>query len=249
MIRRFTWDIVYHESLDSTNSLMYDQVSGDPSIKEGFVIQTGYQTSGRGQIGNTWESKPDKNLICSILLRPEIEVDHQFMISKIACLALVELLNDLDIDDLRIKWPNDIYVGDKKIAGILIQNMLQGKKIKSCIIGIGLNVNQEDFESDAPNPTSVKLLLKEEHSLEQILLSLLDKLAGMCGKLQLKKNIEIDHLYKFLLYRRNQQSEFLDINGIPFMGMIKDVSTSGHLQIVTDQGLKQFAFREIKYVL
>jgi len=147
MLRRFTWDIVYHESIHSTNSLMYDEVSNTPDLNEGYVIRTDYQTSGRGQIGNTWESKSGKNLLA----------EDQFLVSKIICLSLVELLNEYDLEKVRIKWPNDIYVGDKKIAGILIQNMLQGKQIKASIIGIGLNVNQEFFESEAPNPTSLKL--------------------------------------------------------------------------------------------
>ncbi len=249
MIRRFTWDIVYHESLDSTNSLMYDEVSKDKSISEGYVIQTGYQTSGRGQIGNVWESKADQNLLCSILLKPEITVDHQFVISKIVCLAIVDLLNDYDIDDVRIKWPNDIYVRDKKIAGILIQNILQGKKVKFSIVGIGLNLNQDIFDSNAPNPISLKLLVNKKYNPDHLLLVLLDKLLEFYNKLQLKKISEIDHLYKFLLYRRNQRSSFTDINDISFYGMIKDVSPSGQLQILTDDGVKKFAFREIKYVL
>jgi len=249
MIRRFTWDIVYHETLDSTNSFLYNLLNTDADLKEGYVLRTGFQTTGRGQIGNTWESTADRNLLASILLKPDWPVEEQFVISKIICLALVELLNEMNLEDVRIKWPNDIYIGDKKIAGVLIQNVLKGKQIKASIVGVGLNINQEVFYSDAPNPTSLSIELKKKHNVNEILLRLLDKLDLFYNKLLSKQKSEIDNLYKFLLFRRNVNSKFVDSNGEPFKGMIKEVTKSGQLVIKRDSYLQQFAFREIKYIL
>jgi len=228
---------------------MFDQVSQNPTIKEGYVLRTDFQTAGRGQIGNQWESEAGKNLLASIFLKPEISVEEQFLISKVICLAMVELLNEYDLEQVRIKWPNDIYVADKKIAGILIQNMLQGKKVKSTVIGIGLNINQELFYSDAPNPTSLKLELKKELSVEKILILLLDKLNNFYAKISLGQKTEIDNLYKFLLYRRNEIFTFRTGDGKTFDGSITDVSKTGQLLIKTEETIRQFGFREIKYVL
>lgn len=249
MIRRFTWDIVYHETLDSTNSFLYNLLNTDSDLKEGYVLRTGFQTTGRGQIGNTWESTGDRNLLASILLKPDWPVEEQFVISKIICLALVELLNEMNLEDVRIKWPNDIYVGDKKIAGVLIQNVLKGKQIKASIVGVGLNINQEVFYSDAPNPTSLSIELKKKYNVNEILLRLLDKLDLFYNKLLSQQKSEIDNLYKFLLFRRNVNSKFVNSNGETFQGIIKEVTKSGQLVVKRDSYLQQFAFREIKYIL
>ena len=122
-----------------------------------MVLVADYQTAGRGQGTNSWESERGQNLTCSLGFSPDgVKASRQYILSMAIAVALTETLAGLP-HPVSIKWPNDIYVGDKKICGILIENMLKGEHIRHCIIGIGLNINQKRFVSDAPNPTSMAL--------------------------------------------------------------------------------------------
>jgi len=152
---KFVPHIISFDSLPSTNNELKNRLKTN-DLSEFTTILTSYQTNGRGQQSNVWESADGLNLTFSVLLKPVfLEPALQFYLSKIVALALTDVLMKY-VDELSIKWPNDIYVGEKKIAGILIENSLMGSCIDTCVVGIGLNVNQLSFQSSAPNPISLK---------------------------------------------------------------------------------------------
>ena len=160
------WKIIHIDETDSTNRYL-------KGVKEGNVVVADYQTSGRGCGTNTWESERGKNMLFSVMIHPvQLPVQRQFHISMAISLAIVEALEQ-QIGDVSIKWPNDIYWRNAKICGILIENTLQGNRIKDSVIGVGLNVNQRAFHSDAPNPVSLWQIHGQETDREQLLRDIL----------------------------------------------------------------------------
>lgn len=154
--------IKWYNRIDSTNLQAHRELQ---DAEEGTVWVADFQTAGRGQRGNSWESTEGVNLLFTVLLRPDfLPVADQFSISRITALAIVKYLEGKGLHP-KIKWPNDIYINDKKICGILIEHTLCGANLSASILGIGININQKVFESDAPNPTS--LLLELQHSMPQ----------------------------------------------------------------------------------
>ena len=207
----------------------------------GTVIYTSRQTAGRGQKGNSWESEPGKNLTFSMLLkRPPVAPQRQFAISEAVSVAIVDVLNTLG-DGFAIKWPNDIYWRDGKIGGILIENTLQGNSVKDCIIGIGLNVNQRVFLSNAPNPVSLWQISEQETDCEQLLHDILEAFQDYLGKYNKDE-------YLSMLYRRKGFHPYSDKDG-PFMAELVDVEDSGHLLLRDDDGKeRRYAFKEVTFI-
>lgn len=154
--------------VNSTNAFMKQLVQNSDNKTEGLVVNTINQTSGRGQQGNRWESEKGKNLTFSVYLRPNTLIQNQFIISKVVSLGIIDFLLDMGLTNAEIKWPNDIYCGKHKIAGILIENTVKGNKVCSSVVGIGLNVNQINFNS-GNNPTSVTKELGVEQNLDALL--------------------------------------------------------------------------------
>ena len=176
--------IIWRDTCPSTNS---DPAVLDPEAPHGLVVAAREQTAGRGQRGNTWESGPGLNLSFSIVLRPgDLHAVRQFCISEAVALAVAETVeeelrsNGVD-DPVYVKWPNDIYVGDRKICGILIENTVTGTHIDKSVVGIGLNVNQREFHSDAPNPVSIIQLTARETPLQPLLDRLTARLLTLAG--------------------------------------------------------------------
>lgn len=242
------WDIREVQEISSTNEALYTLINDNKDLNEGIGIRSAYQTMGKGQIGKYWHSKANKNLLLSFLLQPSISISQQFAISQMISLSLVDLLTSLDIEEVRIKWPNDIYVGDLKIAGLLIQNLISGKQIKESIIGIGLNVNQVKFPGDIPNPTSLSLVLGRTFEIAQIQELLLDKINEFYAQLFDLRIKQLNKLYHFLLYRRGVLSKFKREQE-KFEGTITGVDPLGHLLIETDLGIEKFNFRDIQFVI
>lgn len=180
-------DIIWLDSVDSTNSEAKRRIS---ELRDLSVIAARNQTAGRGQNGNKWVSESSKNLTISIVLKnPIIKPWEQSIISEATSQAIIDTLASYGID-ARIKLPNDIYIGDRKICGILIENSILGEKINWSIIGIGLNVNQTEFPSDLPNPTSMSLCCPvpgEEYSIDEVLDRLVSRVALLIGR----KNIHL----------------------------------------------------------
>ena len=231
------WKIVHIDETDSTNRWLREQGG-----EENMVVWADYQTAGRGCGTNHWESERGKNLTFSMLLHPhDVPAQKQFRISRAISLAICKALGQ-HIGDLSIKWPNDIYWRDGKIGGILIEVTLQGNKVKDCIIGIGLNVNQRVFRSDAPNPVSMWQICEQETDCEQLLQEILQAFQEyMC-----KSNKDE---YQSILYRRKGFHPYADKDGA-FMAEIIDVEDDGHLLLRDDNGqLRRYAFKEVTFVI
>ena len=231
------WKIVHIDETDSTNRWLREQGG-----EENMVVWADYQTAGRGCGTNHWESERGKNLTFSMLLHPhDVPAQKQFHISMAISLALCKALGQ-HIGDLSIKWPNDIYWRDGKIGGILIEVTLQGNKVKDCIIGIGLNINQRVFRSDAPNPVSMWQICEQETDCEQLLQEILQAFQEYMGKSNKDE-------YQSMLYRRKGFHPYADKDGA-FMAEIIDVEDDGHLLLRDDNGqLRRYAFKEVTFVI
>ena len=225
------------DETDSTNRWLKEHGG-----EEDMVVWTDYQTAGRGCGTNTWESERGKNLLFSVLIHPtDIVVNRQFHISMAISLSICEALGQ-HIGDLSIKWPNDIYWRNGKIGGILIENTLQGMTIKECIIGVGLNVNQRVFRSDAPNPVSLWQICEHETDCEQLLRDIL-----CCFKKYYVQDVRKQ--YRSMLYRRQGFHPYTDQNGV-FMAAIHDVEDDGHLVLRDESGNdRRYAFKEVQFVI
>lgn len=247
-------DIIWLQNIDSTNNEAKRHISELDNLS---VVAALSQSDGRGQRGNSWQSEPERNLLFSVVLRLQVQAYDQFVISQMASLAVVDLLGEHDIE-AKIKWPNDIYVGDKKICGILIENAVSGKWISHSIVGIGLNVNQRNFDVSIPNPTSMTLSYpdkSEDFNLHDLLDEYMNILSGYIDRFcHITGGYNrLNQLYLAQLWRRDEESEFMDNTTVPatkFTGTIRGISDVGHLLIKTKEGeLKEFAFKDISYII
>jgi len=232
------------------------------TAEHGTVVYTDRQTAGRGQRGNSWESEPFKNVTMSILLRPEnVAPNQQFWLSEISALAVERVLSKY-IGNVSIKWPNDVYYKDFKICGMLIEHSLSGGKINYTIPGIGINVNQRVFLSDAPNPISLVNVLGHEVPTSEILDGLVDEILTMCDQLP-EKAEEIHREFLSKLYRRDGFHEYQSTirsasadglsvleEGEHFQARIVNVHPDGMLDLMTTEGyIHTFAFKEVAFIL
>jgi len=239
---------IFLEKVDSTQTFATELVAKTSPI-EGTCVRTDYQSDGKGQIGRYWHSALGKNLLCSYILYPSfLSIDDAYYLNIISSLALVDLCNDMNID-AKIKWPNDIYVEHRKLAGILVQNILQGARIKTTIMGIGLNVNEIVFPEALPNPTSLQLLTGQEIELALLLHILSAKLEKYYQKLREGLYAEVWDSYHQYLYRKDEIGIFIKSDGSIFSGIIKGVKKSGHLIVQTADTLEYFDIKEIQFDL
>ena len=232
------WKIVHIDETDSTNRWLKDHGEGT------MVVATDYQTAGKGCGSNAWESERGKNLTFSMLIHPDgIAAREQFHITEVVSVALCRTLQPYIYNKVEIKWPNDIYVGDRKICGILIENRLQGNVIVDCIIGIGLDVNQRTFVSDAPNPVSMYQLTGQETDREALLA---DFLQTFDQEWQNKAN---GSEYRELLYRKGKDGLYEDKTG-RFVARLADVLPDGRLLLVDEEGKEHtYAFKEVSFII
>ena len=230
----------------STNSLLRELVIKE-SLAEGSVVVADFQTAGRGQIGNTWESEAGKNLMFSLVLYPTcIPANRQFLISQIAALSVKEAL-DLYADHITVKWPNDIYWKDKKICGMLIENDLSGHNLYCSIIGIGINLNQTVFRGDAPNPVSLFQIIGKEVDREEVLHRFLSIFYRYYLSLLQEEHEDIRARYQSALYRREGYHGYKDEYG-EFEACIHDIESTGHLLLaLRDGSIRRYAFKEVSY--
>ncbi|MDR2362408.1 MAG: biotin--[acetyl-CoA-carboxylase] ligase [Prevotellaceae bacterium] len=231
--------------IDSTNRYAALHLA---DASEGSVWAAHVQTAGRGQQNNSWESEPYKNLTFSLLLRPTwLPSEEQFYLSKIVSLGVTRFLRQHRIKPA-IKWPNDIYVDDKKIAGILIEHQIAGNSIGSSIVGVGLNVNQETFVSDAPNPTSIYLQTGHTLDLQQALPNLITCILNRYEHLRAGDIRPIDADYRQQLYRLNEWRWF-ETRTNRFRAKITGVRSSGELLLQNEQGQTEaFLFKEVRFL-
>lgn len=236
------WKIVHIDETDSTNSWLRKRLAADERSDANIVVWAEYQTAGRGCGTNRWESEREKNLTFSMLIHPkELPATQQFHISMAISLAICEAIGQY-IGDVSIKWPNDIYWRNGKIGGILIENTLKGNIIMESIIGIGLNVNQRVFKSDAPNPVSMWQICEHETDREALLKEILEAFERI-----LDSKIREQYLSK--LYRRKGYHPYADKEGA-FMAEIVTVEDDGHLVLHDDNGKeRRYAFKEVQFII
>jgi len=234
------------DELDSTNNYAASLLL-TKRLPGGSVIVANSQVGGRGQAANKWESEPDRNLTLSIILYPDfMEITKQFEISKAISLGIVDFLKDL-VADVSIKWPNDIYIGNGKAAGMLMEYSVRKSKISSCIVGIGLNINQIIFLSDAPNPVSLSQVTGLTYDLEDCLSVLLQKIDARYHQLYELKLQKIDDEYEQLLFQRGQWSSYSSKEG-DFEGKILGVDENGLLMIETrEHTILKFDYKEVSF--
>jgi BirA family biotin operon repressor/biotin-[acetyl-CoA-carboxylase] ligase len=237
-------NIIKIEATASTN-LFLKELARKQILEEGTVVLAGTQTAGRGQAGNYWESEPGKNITCSILVYPTFLLPKQhFLLSETMALGVKESV-DFYLKKVTVKWPNDIYVEDRKIAGILIENELLGQQFSQSVIGIGLNVNQEVFTSDAPNPVSLKQLLGADVNVNDLAEKMVERILYWYEKLKAGETECISKTYHEFLYRKSGFHCYEDTTG-RFKARIKSVAEDGFLQLETDQGEeRRYTFKEV----
>lgn len=281
-------DIMWFDTLDSTNEEVRRRID---SLDNLSVVSALTQTEGRGQRGNSWSSAPGENLTFSIILKfrrgdasseesscdsavlPQLKAVDQFVLSEISSLALVRLLENHGIR-ASVKWPNDIYIGSCKVCGMLIENSLLGSSVSSSIIGIGLNVNQRNFDVSLPNPTSMLLEdMKKEYDLKALLDEFMDIFITFFDRFMDDRQDSFDELrdeYLSHLWRLNETARFIDYTVLPsghsdmpvvagvvngegreFTGNIRGLSPVGNLLVEehTTGQIREFGFKEIGYIL
>ncbi len=243
-------NVIFLDQVDSTNRFATDLLS-KINPKEGTVIRADFQTDGKGQIGRGWHSSPELNLLISIIYYPEfVRIEDQFNISMMTAVSILQVLEDLNIKGVTIKWPNDIYIRDKKVAGILIQNQLQGKSIKSCVIGLGINVNQVFWPDVIPNPTSLLHELQTEIEVNDIFFKVREKITSNYKLLKNNDHFSIiKEQYLTNLFRRNELSSFQDADGNIFEAIIVKVNRSGELVLDRDGEIMSVKMHDIKYIM
>ncbi|MGB0887533.1 MAG: biotin--[acetyl-CoA-carboxylase] ligase [Vicingaceae bacterium] len=238
--------LVRLKEVDSTNSYLKNLLSLSSNEVEGLVVVAENQVAGRGQQGSVWESEAGKNLTFSIFLKPNVLIQNQFLISKVISLGIIEFLTDLGLGMLKIKWPNDIYCGNKKIGGILIENTIKSNKISSAIVGIGLNVNQSKFNSENL-PTSIALELNNNKlNLEDLLSRLLFFIEKNYTNLKLGKEGVINSNYLDNLYWINEFRSFRKGKEL-LEGTIVGVDKIGKIQLKIEGEIETFGLKEIVF--
>jgi BirA family biotin operon repressor/biotin-[acetyl-CoA-carboxylase] ligase len=239
---------IFLNEVESTNNYANHLVLSKAAVN-GTVVLAQHQKMGRGQQGNHWESEFGKNLLMSIILFPHfLPAAKQFYLSKITSLALTGFITN-ETSEVTIKWPNDIYIGNKKLAGILIENSIKVNYLDSTIIGIGLNLNQEVFVSGAPNPVSLKQITGKDYNAEEVALKIRELLNIWFEKLQAGSFNEIDLNYFNQLYRGNEWVMFAK-HGIQFEGRITGIGEFGQLILEERNGsLSEYMFKEVEFVI
>ena len=241
-------NIVELATVDSSNNYAKELLA-DGKPAEGTIVFAREQHSGRGQMGNSWETEAGKNLTLSVILYPEfLEASQQFYLNMAMSLAIKDFCESVLNDEIKIKWPNDIYFRDKKLGGVLIENNINGTRLSSSVVGIGLNINQEVFDVSLPNPISFFQITNREFKLE----TLIELLASFIEKyyLQLRQlhfNF-LDKAYTVALYRYQQTYEFKKGEQI-FKGEINGVAKDGKLIIHSAGKELRFGFKEVEFVI
>ena len=243
-----SFPLIHLDETNSTNRYL-TQLCDRQQVAEYTTVCADYQTAGKGQRGNTWESERGKNLMFSLVLYPTfLQPQRQFILSQLTALAVRDTLTRW-AGDIRIKWPNDIYWRDKKIGGILIENDLSGTHIARSIIGVGLNINQTEFKGGAPNPVSLLQVCgihcKRKHVLERIL----KHFESYYRMLERGEVETIREHYRKALFRRRDFHPYRDADGV-FNARLHHVEDSGLIILEDTEGrLRPYAFKEVEFVL
>lgn len=241
-------NLITLKEVDSTNTFLKEALTKSAPLLEGTVIMAERQYAGRGQSNNNWESEAGKNLTFSILLNPTfLSADRQFELNKAVSIAINDVLSIYLPQNSFIKWPNDLYINKKKIGGILIENIIQGTKIKYAIIGIGLNVNQEIFADELKNATSLKQVLHQDYHLMEILGEICSAIEARYLQLKAGHYAKINERYLDKLYLIGETASF-KFDGEIKRGKIIGVAEKGQLILECESQLRYFNNKEIEFI-
>ena len=237
-------------TLDSANSYALSLLAGPSKTPEGTVIMASEQRAGRGQAFTHWVSEPGQNLLLSVVLYPHfVDPSTIFLLSQAISLGVHDALKELLGQEVHIKWPNDIYYGDRKICGLLIENSIRAMHLNHSVVGIGINVNQEDFPETLPNPVSVKNILGKATDLKRVFHLLCNHLEKRYLQLKAGQAREIKADYLKSLYRFNEDHTF-EYGGQKFKAKIIDVGDDGKLVLEYGNNLTgRYDFKTIHFVL
>lgn len=233
------------EETDSTNRYLHDYSGEEGELMT--IVTTRYQSAGKGQGSNSWESERGKNLLVSIKVRPNgLPIERQYVLLEAMALAIRNVIASY-APNTTIKWPNDIYVGDRKISGTLSECSFSGKYIDDCILGSGINVNQEIFLSDAPNPISLKQITGVDTDPDDILADIIEQLEQYLFAIDSGNYMLVHSLYHTYLYRRQGFHLYEDKDGV-FNAKIVDVRPNGYLELEREDGNRSlYAFKEVHF--
>ena len=246
--------ITHFKNIDSTNSYLQNLLDKGEDVADNVVV-TDFQTSGKGQGRNVWQSENGKNLLFSIALDMSfLKAEDQFLLTQMVSVAMINVLKKyLPEENIFIKWPNDIYFNDRKIAGILIKNEIKGMMLGTSIIGIGLNVNQTDFDESLPNPISMKMITGKDYDLEEVLMEVaksqsrrdaeLQRQQSTVNSQQLIANSYINHLYRYnqwAFYEHEGEVKEMMITGYDRFGRLI-LKEKNDREVVCD--LKEIVFK------
>ncbi|MGS2727366.1 biotin--[acetyl-CoA-carboxylase] ligase [Psychroserpens sp. BH13MA-6] len=237
--------IIKLDAIDSTNTFLR-QLRSAEVLMDYTVVMANSQTHGRGQMGTKWQSEPSKNLMASVFVDVSwLEIGASFNISMAISLAISDTLKSFQIKDVKVKWPNDILADQKKISGILIENVIKNNQLQGSIIGFGLNVNQMRFQ-DLPQATSMQLLTGTSFNLDEVLERVLKHLKTYIDPLKNGQFEALKKTYEKRLFRHKKPSTFKGNDGQLFTGIIQGVSDAGHLMVLLeDDIIKTFDLKEV----
>lgn len=237
--------LIYVPECHSTNTLLNELNDSSP-LPEGAVVITDNQTAGRGQRGNLWEAEKGKNLTFSFLLKPSfLAAKDQFRLNMTISLAVISALKLYTSSQIKLKWPNDVFINNEKIGGILIENQLRGAMLSDSVVGIGLNINQENFSS--AGASSLFNFSRKVNDLNAVFQKLIGFLEAEYLDLRAGTSNQLKERYMNSLYKFNELNRF-ESKGEDFSGSIRDIDENGRLCLETVAGMRVFSFKEVKFL-
>lgn len=239
-------DIIKLNAIDSTNSYL-KELSTTGILEDYTVVIARHQTRGRGQMGTSWSSESGKNLTFSVYKKIScIRKEELFCLSMATSLAIVKALKKFNVPRLKIKWPNDILSANQKICGVLIESIIKKGELDAAVIGMGLNVNQTDFNG-LPNAGSLKLITGITYNLDEVMHGIVSELKNYEKLITDRDLVSLKSRYEKALFRKDKPSTFENMGGELFMGFIKGISETGKLVILLeDEVRKEFDLKEVK---
>lgn len=231
--------------LSSTNDYCWELLS-DKSLPDGTVVWTTFQTQGKGQRGKSWLAEEGKSLTFSIVFKPKVNVSQQYFLNKAISLGVCEGITLLELNS-KIKWPNDIYIDDKKLAGVLIENSLRGSLLQEIVVGVGVNVNQEEFSKDLPNPVSLKQVLQQTFEIEVLLKKLCYYIEKRYMQFKAGHFEKIDTDYHSMLYRFEETQTF-QVGNERFEAQIMGVDKTGKIKLLRNGYIAVYAVGEVEFI-
>lgn len=240
--------LIHIPETSSTNTYMRELLARE-KVPEGSCVWADFQTAGRGQTGNAWESEAGENLTFSIVVYPDfLPANRQFLISELSACSVKELLDGY-ASDITVKWPNDVYWKDRKICGMLIENELSGQDLHVSVSGIGINLNQKEFRGGAPNPVSLRQIRGCEVDREKLMREFMEIFHANYLLIAGGRGGELHDKYMQSLYRKDGFYLYEDANG-RFEAALKGIEPTGHLLLALKDGtIRRYEFKEVKYVL